>query len=80
MEKRNNCLFKPTEKKTVFQVIGSMNEVLGVTYNRMAAIKIRNIVQNNGYSARIQEVLERDCEDKEGLAILREMENIESIN
>lgn len=76
MEKRNNyCPFKDTEKKTVFQVIGSMNQVLGVSYNRMAAIKIRNIVQNNGYSARIQEVLERDCDDKECLAILKELSN-----
>lgn len=55
-------------------MIGAWREVLAISYDRMAAIKIRNVIQDNGYSATIQEVTEKDCQDKEGLKVLRKME------
>ena len=36
--------------------------ITAVTLDRMTAIKVRNLSQNNGYLARIEEVSEKDVD------------------
>ena len=38
------------------------NLITAVTLDRMTAIKVRNLSQNNGYLARIEEVSEKDVD------------------
>lgn len=52
-----------TEKEIeiVYQIYVN-NLITAVTLDRMTAIKVRNLSQNNGYLARIEEVSEKDVD------------------
>ena len=52
---------KPREKERVYQIYVN-NMITAVTLDRMTAIKVRNLSQNNGYLARIEEVSEKDVD------------------
>ena len=51
------CSNKKTkrERERVYQIYVN-NMITAVTLDRMTAIKVRNLSQNNGYLARIEEV------------------------
>ena len=46
------------KKERVYQIYVN-NMITAVTLDRMTAIKVRNLSQNNGYLARIEEVSEK---------------------
>ena len=54
------CSNKKTkrERERVYQIYVD-NRITAVTLDRMTAIKVRNLSQNNGYLARIEEVSEK---------------------
>ena len=52
---------KKTKRESVYQII-DINLITAVTLDRMTAIKVRNLSQNNGYLARIEEVSEKDVD------------------
>lgn len=52
---------KPRERERVYQIYVD-NRITAVTLDRMTAIKVRNLSQNNGYLARIEEVSEKDVD------------------
>ena len=49
------------ERERVYQIYVN-NLITAVTLDRMTAIKVRNLSQNNGYLARIEEVSEKDVD------------------
>ena len=49
------------ETERVYQIYVN-NMITAVTLDRMTAIKVRNLSQNNGYLARIEEVSEKDVD------------------
>ena len=49
------------ERERVYQIYVD-NRITAVTLDRMTAIKVRNLSQNNGYLARIEEVSEKDVD------------------
>lgn len=49
------------ERERVYQIYVN-NLITAVTLDRMMAIKVRNLSQNNGYLARIEEVSEKDVD------------------
>ena len=49
------------ERESVYQIYVN-NLITAVTLDRMTAIKVRNLSQNNGYLARIEEVSEKDVD------------------
>lgn len=55
---------KPDRKEVIYQVFID-NKLKSVTRERMAAIKIRNLAQNNGYLAEIRKTniwrASKDC-------------------
>lgn len=52
---------KSRERERVYQIYVN-NLITAVTLDRITAIKIRNLSQNNGYLARIEEVSEKDVD------------------
>lgn len=52
---------KSRERERVYQIYVN-NLITAVTLDRMTAIKVRNLSQNNGYLARIEEVSEKDVD------------------
>ena len=52
---------KSRERERVYQIYVD-NRITAVTLDRMTAIKVRNLSQNNGYLARIEEVSEKDVD------------------
>ena len=52
---------KPRERAKIYQIYVN-NMITAVTLDRMTAIKVRNLSQNNGYLARIEEVSEKDVD------------------
>lgn len=48
-------------RERVYQIYVN-NLITAVTLDRMTAIKVRNLSQNNGYLARIEEVSEKDVD------------------
>ena len=53
------------------------NLITAVTLDRMTAIKVRNLSQNNGYLARIEEVSEKDVDPdwREDVEELKKLKN-----
>lgn len=60
-EEKCFCSNKKTKRERVYQIYVN-NLITAVTLDRMTAIKVRNLSQNNGYLARIEEVSEKDVD------------------
>ena len=55
------CFVIRKSRERVYQIYVN-NLITAVTLDRMTAIKVRNLSQNNGYLARIEEVSEKDVD------------------
>lgn len=55
------CFVIRKSRERVYQIYVD-NRITAVTLDRMTAIKVRNLSQNNGYLARIEEVSEKDVD------------------
>ena len=55
------CFVIRKSRERVYKIYVN-NLITAVTLDRMTAIKVRNLSQNNGYLARIEEVSEKDVD------------------
>lgn len=55
------CFVMRKSRERVYQIYVN-NLITAVTLDRITAIKVRNLSQNNGYLSRIEEVSEKDVD------------------